>query len=461
MTKRAAILVWIALTAGMALQASLTWFGPPNQHLSGLMDPGPGSNPSITAAAVFLSWLVLGAALILLTSSRVTAARAIAVLCYVSLALLYINVMRERTYYGDFDNYFSAAMHLRDGATLPDRYLYPPLWASLLAPLSSFGEAWTFTAAWTMNLVSTILVFVLLAKTLERYGFSAPLAVAVTMAFGLVNVPILRTLGYAQVNLHVLVFILLTLLWYPRSRVMSAVALAVAVNLKISPVVLAFAFLLVRDWRWLTWFGLSVLVIGAAPALAWGWGPYGDVLSNLRNVVQASGFTFREASIDSFVHATGHATGLPVAALIWPAKALLAAACLVLAGVHVRRGTFVAGGGPVAGMLNAMPALLILMVMAAPLVWEHHPVLLALSYLVIATLLTPTDWPLFGLAYFLEFLMPTFDFYPWSYGRLVSPLILLGLAWKRSAAGPPDLLVHANRRVARFVAQWSAPAASG
>ena len=453
MTKRAAILVWIALTAGMALQAGLTWFGPPNPHLSGLMDPGPGSNPYITAAAVSLSWMVLGGALILLTSSRVTAARAITVICYLSLALLYINVMRERTYYGDFDNYFRAAMNLREGATLPDRYLYPPLWASLLAPLVPFGEEWTFTAVWTMNLVSTALVFVLLAKTLERYGFAAPLAVAVTVAFGLVNVPILRTLGYAQINLHVLVFILLTLLWYPRSRVLSAVALAVAVNLKISPIALAFAFLLVRDWRWLIWFGLSVLAIGAAPALAWGWGPYDDVLGNLRNIVQTDGFTFREASIDSFVRATGHATGLRLDAVIWPAKALLAAACLVLSVIHVRRGTFVAGGRQAAGILNAMPALLILMVMVAPLVWEHHPVLLALSYLVIATLLTPADWPLFALAYVLEFLMPTFDFYPWSYGRLVSPLILLVLAWKRSAPGPPDLLLHTNRRVAGFLAQ--------
>ena len=461
MTKRAAILVWIALTAGMALQASLTWFGPPNPHLSALMDPGPGSNPYITAAAVFLSWMTLGGALILLTSSTITPARAVAVICYLSLALLYINVMRERTYYGDFDNYFHAALNLRDGATLPDRYLYPPFWASLLAPLTSFGEEWTFTAAWTMNLVSTVLVFVLLAKTLERYGFAAPLAVAVTVAFGLVNVPILRTLGYAQVNLHVLVFILLTLLWYPRSRVLSAIALAVAVNLKISPVALAFGFLLVRDWRWLTWFGLSVLVIGAAPALAWGWGPYGDVLSNLRNLVETDGFTFREASIDSFVRATGHVAGLRLEVAIWPAKALLAAACVALSVVHVRRGTFVAGGSQAAGVLNAMPALLILMVMVAPLVWEHHPVSLALSYLVIATTLTPADWPLFGLAYFLEFLMPTFDFYPWSYGRLVSPLILLALAWKRRAAGPPDLLLHTNRRLAGFLAHWTAPGASG
>ena len=89
--------------------------------------------------------------------------------------------------------------------------------------------------------------------------------------------------------------------------------------------------------------------------------------------------------------------------------------------------------------------MLILMVMVSPLVWEHHPVLLALSYVAVATVLKPADWPLFGLAYFLEFLMPTFDFYPWSYGRLISPLILLFLAWRRRADGQSAAFDAANR----------------
>jgi len=91
-----------------------------------------------------------------------------------------------------------------------------------------------------------------------------------------------------------------------------------------------------------------------------------------------------------------------------------------------------------------MPALLILMVMVSPLVWEHHPVLLALSYIAVATVLAPSDWALFVFAYFLEFLMPTFDFYPWSYGRLVSPLILLLLAWRRRQSGQSLLFVAVN-----------------
>ena len=230
----------------MALQAWLTWFAGPAPRLAALAEPGPGSNPHVTAAAVALAWITMGVSLSMLTSRTITPGRAIAIICYAGLALLYINVMRERTYYGDFDNYFSAALNLREGTPLPQRYLYPPLWASVLAPLTTLGEEWTLTFAWTLNLVSTVLCFVLLPRVLERYGFSRPLAVAVTVIVGVVNVPILRTLGYAQINMHVLAAILLTLDWYPRHRFASAMALAIAVNLKISPIVLALPFLLGR-----------------------------------------------------------------------------------------------------------------------------------------------------------------------------------------------------------------------
>ena len=36
----------------------------------------------------------------------------------------------------------------------------------------------------------------------------------------------------------------------------------------------------------------------------------------------------------------------------------------------------------------------------------------------------------FGFAYFLEFVLPTFDFFPWSYGRLIAPLMVLWLMWR-------------------------------
>jgi len=98
-----------------------------------------------------------------------------------------------------------------------------------------------------------------------------------------VNVPILRTLAYAQINMHVLAAILATLHWYPRHRLASAMALALAVNLKISPVVLALSFLWAADVRWTAMFVASLIGIGAIPAVAYGLEPYANLLHNLRN----------------------------------------------------------------------------------------------------------------------------------------------------------------------------------
>ena len=43
---------------------------------------------------------------------------------------------------------------------------------------------------------------------------------------------------------------------------------------------------------------------------------------------------------------------------------------------------------------------------------------------------TPHEWLWFGFAYLLEFLLPTFDFFPWSFGRLAAPLIILWQMWR-------------------------------
>jgi hypothetical protein len=73
------------------------------------------------------------------------------------------------------------------------------------------------------------------------------------------------------------------------------------------------------------------------------------------------------------------------------------------------------------------------MVLASPLVWEHHPVFVALPFLVITRRLqAPGEWAVFSFAYLLVFLLPTFDFYPWSFGRLAGLLALLALLYRTS-----------------------------
>ncbi len=71
------------------------------------------------------------------------------------------------------------------------------------------------------------------------------------------------------------------------------------------------------------------------------------------------------------------------------------------------------------------------MTLVSPVVWEHHGIFVGLSFLLMLKRIeTPSEWFWFGFAYLLEFLLPTFDFFPWSYGRLVAPLIILWLMWR-------------------------------
>jgi len=51
-------------------------------------------------------------------------------------------------------------------------------------------------------------------------------------------------------------------------------------------------------------------------------------------------------------------------------------------------------------------------------------------------------------------LLPAFDFFPWSYGRMVAPLVCLWLMWQASAeglsipaAGPWSWFERLNRRL--------------
>ena len=120
----------------------------------------------------------------------------------------------------------------------------------------------------------------MLITVLQRYGFTDHLAVIITVLFLLINTPLMRTLGFIQVNLLTLDLILLSLVVYPKHAFLSALALAFAVHLKTSPAVLVLAFLLEFNWRWLFWFAVSFIAIGLFPVLTNGVSLYQQFLTN-------------------------------------------------------------------------------------------------------------------------------------------------------------------------------------
>ena len=451
---KAAALVWFAITVVLIGAALGVYLARGIEGLKAVIQQGPLSDVTVTFLAAALAWLLAGVFLFLLAGGRIHSGNAVTAACFFAVALLYVNILRERVVYGDILDYIKAASNLFHGEHLHARYLYPPFWATLLKPLVPLGWRAIFDICWLLNALSLFAFFFLLHGTLKRYGFSTRLAALVTAAFLLVSAPVLRTLCYVQVNIHVMNLILLALLLHPRSIVLSALAMSLAVHFKASPAVLVLAFLIQKDWRWLAWFagftfGVAVLNVAVA-----GVSPYRDFLANVGALYGADDPSFRENSIDSFVRALFASLGAGrafVQYILVPLKILAAAAALAVVSRNVRRETFYNGGPESAKVLNAVPALLPLMMLLSPLIWEHHGVFLALPFLVMLKKLASTaEWLIFVGAYFLAFLAPTFDFFPWSYGRLLSIFIWLWLAWRVSRReGTSEIFSRANASLER------------
>jgi len=379
-----------------------------------------------------VTWLLGGLFLYLLSARKFNLNNALTWAGFFLVALVYLNLLRERPEYGEVEFYIEAAFNLARGKALPNEYFYPPLWATLLAWLAPLGEGGIFIIVWLLNLLSLFAFYFLLLHTLKLYGFSTNLAALVSTVFMLANAPILRTMVYMQVNLHVLNAVFLGLILYRRYPALSALTMAVAVHLKASPAVLVLAFLLEWNWRWLAWAALSFLVVGTIPILTHGFSPYLDFVQNTIGLASGHGLSFRENSFEGLLMAFSAVLNLPPAFVSIGtniARVLLFVAAILVMRRNIQNETFYSGDG--ARLYNAIPSLLILMTLGSPIVWVHHGVFVGLSFLLLLKNLdSPSTWALFGFAYFFEFLLPTFDFFPWSYGRLVAPLIILWIMWR-------------------------------
>lgn len=434
MTAKRALFAWGVLT--FLVLASLLgiwlWRGPGGFEVA--IQRGPISNLPVTLASVAVTWLLGGLFLYLLSTKRLNTQNALTWVGFFLVALVYLNLLRERPEYGDIEYYTRAALDLAAGKSLPPEYFYPPLWATLLAWLAPLGEKGIFLFVWVLNLLALFAFYFLLSRTLQLYGFSTRFAALIATGFMLANAPLLRTMVYLQVNLHVLNAVFLSLLLYRRFPALSALTMAIAVHLKASPAVLVLAFLLEWNWRWLAWAALSFLVVGAIPVAAHGIGPYLDFVHNTLGLAAGHALSFRESSFDGLFTALAEFLNLSPAFIrigTYTAKALLFVGTILVMRKNIQQETFLSGEGN--RLYNAIPSLFILMTMASPIVWEHHGVFVGLSFLLLLKALdTPTQWTHFGFAYFFEFLLPTFDFFPWSYGRLVAPLICLWLMWQVS-----------------------------
>lgn len=432
MTKalRSAMIGWGIITLLIILEFLWVYTRHGMDGFQAFMQEAVYTHIPITLASVALTWLLAGLLLWLLLTGRITGTTALTWTGFFLVAFLYINILRERVRYGDIDYYTQAAFALIDGKPLPDSYFYPPLWGTLLSFLAPMGEDGILLIAWIANVLSFLLFYGLLHRTLEFYQFKPEAAALATTGFLLVNMAVLRTFMYVQVNFHVMNFILLSLLLYRHRPFLSALMLALAIHFKASPAVLVLAFLLEFDWKWITGFVASLLLIAAFPYAIYGAGPYYDFINNFLFLNAPHGLSLHDSSFDSAIGMTLSYVradfGL-VRILVLLAKAVVAMATIFLS--LRSRGFFYDRAGK-EQLFDSIVPLFVAMTLLSPLVWEHHAIFLALPFLLLLKKLdSPAEWLLYGTAYLLVFLTPTFDYFPWSYGRLLGMLILLGLLW--------------------------------
>ena len=384
---------------------------------------------ALTSAA--MTWLLAGFLLWLLFTGKITKATSLRWAGFFALAFLYINVLRERVRYGDIDYYTQAAFALVRNNPLPDTYFYPPLWATLLSFLTPLGENGILLVAWIANVLSLLLFYFLLQRTLELYQFRPNTAALTATLFLLVNMPVIRTFMYVQVNFHVMNFILLSLLFYKDHPSLSALMLALAIHFKASPAVLVLAFLLEFNWKWLLWFAVHMILIAGFTIAIYGIRPYVDFFNNFLFINAPHGLSLHDSSFDSAIGMTlsyFRADAFIVRILVLLAKAAIAIVTVFLC---LRSRGFFSGEEVKFRLFDSIIPLFVGMTLLSPLVWEHHAVFLTLPFLLLLKKLeSSAEWLLYGAVYLLVFLTPIFDYFPWSYGRLVGMLILLGLLWK-------------------------------
>lgn len=443
-------IVWIALSALILASVAAIYLRNGETGLNLFIQQWPLSNLTVTLEATAYTWLCAGAILYLLANNKVNAENAFFVAGFFIVILLYLNVLRERFRYGDYQYYLEAATALMNNQPLPDTYLYLPLWATLLQFIVPLGDQGMLAILWTVNIIMLGFFYILLVRVLEHYGYSNRFAVIIAVLFMSINTPLHRSLGYVQVNLIAMVLIMASLLTFRKNDLASALLLAIAVHLKTSPAALVLAFLLERNWKWLAWFALTFILIALIPVALEGPRPYFDYLTNINILTHITDTNFHDTSFDSFFRFFNPFLGIGIETtrlITMGAKALLGLAAIYVMAQNIRRHTFVSREKQNHILLNAIPSLFIVMTLTSPIVWDHHGIFTTLAFLLLLHCLeTPALWMWFGFAYFLEFILPSFDFFPWSFGRLIAPLIVLVLMWHITRQKQnPSLLVSANR----------------
>ena len=142
-------------------------------------------------------------------------------------------------------------------------YLYPPLLADLLIPITHLSPHLAATLWRALNLALVFASTLLLARILSLPWLSFPFAALVAAAFAFW--PVHEAVSLGQASLLILFLWTLGIFAYLRGSIaLSAAAFALCTVLKVTPILIVPLFLIWRERRWLLAYAASLATLVAA-----------------------------------------------------------------------------------------------------------------------------------------------------------------------------------------------------
>jgi hypothetical protein len=254
-------------------------------------------------------------------------------------------------------------------------YIYPPLLAQILLPLTALPEETYFLILFFINLLLALYCLYLMADVLDLKKAGSALPALFLFVLLVANHPLEITIHHGQINLLVLAFVLLFLKFQKSGKVSAAgLFLALAVLIKIYPAILILPALVTRKWKSVLAFAAASAGLGLASLAASGTALWAGFIRSTIEVflgkptsVFIRGFQSSPNNLSLKGMLDQAASLFRFPAWLVPVAYVLAAAGLFLTMAAAARKTGLKADIPLQGAL-----LLIATLILAPLTWSHH-----------------------------------------------------------------------------------------
>ncbi|HET9913919.1 MAG TPA: glycosyltransferase family 87 protein [Anaerolineales bacterium] len=365
---------------------------------------------------------------------------------FVSFVILVILVEYVEDVSWDYQNYEKAFRAVAAGGNPYEieHYLYPPLFAQVMAFVYSITKTWlasTWDSLWHIvhyfhqcaQFFLVNIAYQLCSRFASRLGFSDLKTRLIVAGLFLFNFPLVRMLHLNQINLYVLITVLIALLALGKFPFLSGAAIALGTLIKLYPVMMAAPLAGMKKWKALAGgFVTGVIVILFQTN-------FGRDLSLWKYFIRfylafpaerESTQWIRNTTLLSLANNLESFMGLPEAAIV-PFYFIGVAAVLTWVAVRFWKREKIYATlppGPATEMYRNFGSLIdfaCLALLITPTAWDHHFVI-ALPLALWAIAIRGREKPGWvGAGIVSIFILPPFDIFPFSFLRMFGVYLLL------------------------------------